>query len=367
MITPSDIVRHLKTYLPIFTDKFTETLTVSAAAISAGNILTVSSTAHGKTVGQSVVISSGTVRNPLVGSTLITGTLFDGVEFTTGTDHDLIRPSQPLDDQTLTLAGFGNVWDGEFTILNVRNRRNFTVALPSGETTAPPVDGSQYLIESLTFGVQTIATVPDVNTFTVDLSVAATLPIGPVDNLSVISGFRIAAAADFRRAEAAYSKQNTGEPYLFVIMTDTDVSKDRHTLNDGVAGLTRQDEMLLRLLQSFSTSVFIPTTEDLSGADAQDLAYGSVFGALLQALFGYEPDGSQIRYLNVPSGHGPGEYNSAYYVHVYDWQLPDVINYEDGFLEQPDVAFRDIEQTLKLFNDSEAEMLLNINLDDEPL
>jgi len=363
LITPSDIVKHLKTYLPIFTDKFTELLTVTAASITAGNILNVTSTAHGKSPGQSIVISNGTVRNSLTASSLGTGT----VTFTTGTDHDLIKPSQPLDDQILTLAGFGNVWDGEHDIIDIPNRRNFTVNLPSGEVAAPPVDGSQYLIESLTFGVQTINTVPTVDTFTVDLSASPVLPIGTVDNLKVISGFRIAAAADFNRAQAAYSKQNTGEAYLFVIMTDTDVSKDRHTFNDGVAGLTRQDEMLLRLLQSFSTSVFIPTTEDLSGVDAQDLAYGSLFSALIRALFGYEPDGSQIRYLNVPSGHGPGEYNSAYYVHVYDWQLPDVINYEDSFLEQPDVAFRDIAQTLKLFSDNEAEMIVNINLDDEPL
>jgi hypothetical protein len=364
LITPSDIVKHLKIYLPIFTDKFTKMLTVSAASITAGNILNVTSTVHGKTAWQSVVISGGTVRNSLTAS-ILDGS--GGVTFTTGTDHDLIKPSKPLDDQTLTLAGFSSVWDGEHDIIDVPNRRNFTVNLPTGETLAPAIDGSQYLIESLTFGVQEIDTVPSINTFTIDLSSAPTLPIGPIDDLSIISGFRIAAAADFNRAQAAYSKQTTGEPYLFVIMTDTDVSKDRHTMNDGVAGMTRQDEMLLRLLQSFSTSVFIPTSKDLSGADAQDLAYGDLFRALLQALFGYEPEGSQIRYLNVPSGHGPGEYNSAYYVHVYDWQLPDVINYEDGFLQQPDVAFRDIEQTLKLFSDNEAEMLLNINLDDEPL
>lgn len=364
MITPSAIVRHLKTYLPVFTDRFTSLLTVSAAAISAGNILTVTSTAHGKNQGDSVVISGGTVRNTLV-SAVLDGA--GGVTFETTVDHDLIRPSKPLDDQTLTLAGFGNVWDGEHSISEVQNRRHFTVQLPSGETLAPPLDGSQYLGESLNFGVQTVDTVPDVDNFTVDLSAGPELPTGPVDSLSIISGFRIAAAANFERAQAAYGTQTTGEPYLFVIMTDLDVAKDRHTLNDGIGGFTNQDQMLLRTLQSFSTTVFIPTTEDLSGADAQDLAYDELFRALLSALFGFQGADGPIKYVNVLAGSGPGEYNTAYYAHVYDWQLPDTITYEDGFLIREDVAFRDITQTLKLFNDTEAEMVVNINLDESPL
>lgn len=363
MIKPSDMVKHLKTYLPMHTDEFTSLLTISSAAVSAGNILTVDSIGHGLSIGQSIVISGGTIRNPLIASLLSD----PNVIFTTGTDHDLIRPSQPLDDQTLTLAGFGSVWDGSHNIIDVTNRENFTVSLPAGEVAAPVVDGSQYLVENLRSGVYTVATVPDLDSFTLDLSGSPELPIGTVDDLKVISGFRISAAADYNRARAVYAEQSSDEPYLFVIMTDTDVSKDRHTLNDGVAGMTRQDEMLLRLFQSFSTTVFIPTVDDVSGYKAQDLAYGDIFEALVKALFGYQPDSAQVRYLNVPSGHGPGEYNSAFYVHVYDWQLPDVINFEDGFLDWPDVAFRDIVQTLKLFNDNEAEMVLNINLDDEPL
>lgn len=364
MITPDTIVKHLKTYLPIFTDLFTVKLTITAATISAGNILNVTSSGHGMSAGDVFVLAVGTARNPLTSAVLVDD---DYVKFTTVYDHDLTKPNLTLDDQTLTLAGFGSVWDGEHTIIDVPNRRNFTVALPSGETSAPSVDESQYLVESITPSVYTVATVPDVNTFTAILSNIPDLAIGTVDNLSIISGFRIAAAANFNRAVDIYAEQATGEPYLFVIMTDADVSKDRHTLNDAVAGFTNQDANLLRILQSFSTTVFIPTTEDLSGADAQDLAYSTLFTALNSALFGYPFNTSIIKYRTVLSGHGPGEYNTAYYVHVYDWQTPFVINYEDGFLQTPDVAFRDIEQTLKLFGDSGTEMIANINLDDDPL
>ena len=366
MITPGEIVSQLKKYLPIFTDRFTESLAVTSASVDASNIVTVASVAHGKTPGQPVVVSSGTTRNPLSASELV-GTTH--VKFTTKYDHDLIRPSLPLDDQTITLDGFGSVWDDTFDIIDVPNRRTFVVLLPDGETTAPAVNETQYLIDTRTglAGVQVVATVPTVNSFTFDLSGVPPLPPGPVDGLGIISGFRISAAADFKRAQAVYTKQSAGDDYLFVIMTDGDISKDRHTLNDGVAGMNRQDMNLLRMLRNFSTVVFIATGDDLSGANAQDAAYSEIYSALLSTLFGFEQTDQVIKYGAVPTGDGVSEYNTAYYAHVYDWQIPGSITYQDGFLQQPDVAFRDIAQTLKLFNDAEAEITVNINLDDVEL
>jgi len=366
MTTPSDIVRHLKTYVPLFTDRFTEVLPVSGATMGASKIVTITSAAHGRTPGKSVVVTAGTTRNPLSAAVLDGAT----VQFTTKYDHDLIKPSQPLDDQTLTLDGFGSAWDGVFDIIDVPNRRNFNVDLPTGVTVAPTVDESQYLIEARSLGlvgVQEVATVPTADTFTLDLSAAPSLPVGPVDDLAIISGFRISAAADFQRATKIYTKQSSGDDYLFVIMTDGDVSKDRHTFNDSVASFSRQDMNLLRVLRNFSTVVFIGTESDLSGADAQDLAYSTIYSSLLSALFGYEGDESAIKSGAVPVGDGPAVYNSAYYAHTYDWQMQTALTYQDGFLQTSDVAFRDIVQALKLFNDNDAQLTVNLDLDREVL
>lgn len=363
-VTPSIIVRHLKTYLPMFTSAFTETLIGALAVMGASNLLTVTSTDHGKAAGQYVVITNGLTHNPLASAVLDNG----AVRFTTGFQHDLTAPKNIDDPDSLILGGFGSVWDGQHKIVDIPNRFDFVLDLPPGETLAPTLDGDQYLVDSIPLGAFPIETVIDPDTFTIDLSIWPEQPQGNIFDLEIISGFRIAAAANFDRAKAAYSKQATGEPYLFVIMTDTDVSKDRHTMNDAVAGLTAQDERLLRLLQSFSTTVFIPTTEDITGTSAQDFAYGTLVEALMASLFcsAIESD-SIIRYLTVPVGNGPGEYNSAYYVHVYDWQLPLVINYSDGFSIQPNAAFRDISQTLNAFGDDQAQMISNIDLDEDPV
>lgn len=332
--------------------------------MGAGNILTVTSAGHGLIVGRKIVITDGTTENPLATATLVDGT----VEFNTTYDHDLIRPSQPGDDQYLYVAGFGSVWDGQHAIIDVPNRQTFVVNLPSGETLAPVLGGSEYLIEPIPPGAYPVATVPNVDQFTIAFPEAPPLAIGDVNDMAIIAGFRIAAAANYDRAKAAYSEQGADKNYLFVIMGDMDVSKSRHSMTDGIASFTQQDARLLTLLQNFSTTIFIPTTTEISGADAQDLAYGTINTALLQALFGAPfNDDSIIKYRTVPVGHGPGQFVTAYYTHVYDWQVPFAIDLESGFMIKPDVAFRDITQTFALLADEEAEMVVNIDLDDEPL
>ncbi|GAF75588.1 unnamed protein product [marine sediment metagenome] len=325
--------------------------------MGANNILTINSTAHGKSAGSSVVITGGVIHTVINLATIVD----DTVMFQTATDHDKIKPTQALDDKTLTLGGFADsAWNDEHIILDVPNRRNFIV---DGNTT---ISGGEYLVENLAKGVYTIVSATT-DSFTIDLSAYPAMPTGTVYSVEAISGFRIYAAADFNRAKDIYTKMETGEACVFVIMTDGEVSRDEHNMNDAIAGFTKQDLHVLRIQRNFSTVVFLPTHDDLSGVDAQDLCYGSIYTSLLYTLFGFEEYGMAISYSAVPTGDGPSEYNSAWYAHVYDWQLPTVLTLEDGFLQPNDVAFRDIEQTLKLFNDDVALMTSDINLDEEPV
>jgi len=235
----------------------------------------------------------------------------------------------------------------------------------------PSLTGA-YLLESRTagvVGVQTVATLPSATSFTFDVSGVPSLPTGAIENIKIITGIRVYGAADIERAQAAYTKLAAGKAALFVIMSDADISKDRHTLNDGIAAFARSNIGKQIILQNFSTTVFLPTENQLAGHTAQNQAYGEVYRALASVLYGFEFDDPDTKqpYVCVNNGHGPGIYNSAYYTHVYDWQVPSVVTFENGYNLSPDVAWRDIVSSWALNSDDAAQLALNIDLDIEPI
>lgn len=371
MISPRDIVTHLRTYLPAVSDLFHSSITSTGASV-AGGVVTVNAVGHGLVVTQSIIVVNGQYENSLASVVLnLDGT----TRFETVDEHDLVAPTHPDDPQTVTLSGIGAPWDGVHQIDSIPNRQFFEIETPAGET-VPPVITSGLLIETRTAGLgglQTVATVPTVDTFTINVpSDIPALPTGNILALDILTGVRVVGAADFDRAVALYTEQVEPQAYLFVIMSDANVSKDRHTLNDGVGTFTAQNLQKQTVLQNFTVACFIPNAEnDTAGFNAQSTAYNDVYKALLNVLYGFrfqDPTSAQ-NYVTVSVGHGPGvnATNTAYYVHVYDWQVPTVITFEDGFGLGADVAFRDIEATWNLSDDDTAQLSVNIDLDEEPL
>lgn len=368
MITPRDVMAHLWRYLPSVTSLFNESLTVTTPSVT-GGLITGTIATGTPTVNQKLLLSGIKVRNPIV-AYLDNG---DGTaRFMTANDHDQTEPRQRLDTQQLTLGGITpSIWNGSHDIIGVPNRRTFEIAIPVGATT--PTAPAGYLIEQPTgvLGIGTVTAVAGASV-TIDPAEGIFHYDGAIDAITVNTKIRARAAADIDRAAAIYTKQQTLKPFIFVIMTDVAVSKDRHTPNDGLATFTKQDMRLLRLLQNFAIAVFIPTHDDVGGDGAQHMAYGEIYEALTKIFYGFGfSDESAIQYVTVSAGHGPGLYNSAYYLHVYDWQVPNVVTFESGFDGQSpfitDVAFRDINQSLYVNNSEEAIMSMALNLDDEPL
>lgn len=371
MLTPLDILTHLQTYLPALTTLFSDSISGATATV-AGNVVTVATpSAHGLSPGTKVAFAAGQFQNPVTATFLNPD---DTVRFTVGSDHDLTQPKFFDDPDELVLSGVGAPWDGTHKIVAVPNRRTFEVALPTGETTAPAPAG--LLVEDRPAGItglQTVATVPTSTTFTVDLSGVPDPPAGTVQSISVVTQIRVAGAEDAERAAQIYARSSASDanarPWLFLMMTGTDASKDRETFSDAIAGFTVQDLRKQTLLQNFATIAILPTADDKTGFTAMSQAHSEIFRALASALYSFrfeDPDTS-IRYVTVSNGHGPGTYDTSRYTHVYDWQVPTVVTYANGFDRQADVAFRDITQTLGLNSDEAAQLVANIDLDDEPL
>lgn len=362
-LTPNSVVSHLQKYLPYFSTRFSTQLTATATA--AGTTVTVSSVAHDLTPGAAIVVAGGVFEN------LLSGVVDNGdgtVRFTTAQEHDLTEPIQYADPTTLTLDKFGDVWDGVHTIVAVPNRFTFEIAFPTGVTLLPTL-GTGVLVEPRSAGIlgnQIVATVPDADTFTFEVTDVPSLPTGEIEGFTVTANLRIFGAADYERARATYNRYADGEFALFVVMNDVTVSKDRFTQNDAIGAFTAQNFSKQTNLNNFSTIVFIPTKGDIAGNDAQEAAYGEIYSALMSTLFGFQflDESTSLTYVTASAGHGAGEYNSAFYVHVYDWQRPDVVSAAQGFNLDPNVAFRDIQA---IFGDPDAPLTLGVNLDDEPV
>ena len=354
MITPSDIVSHLQLHLHRVTDAFSVTVPLASQTITGDRIIRlVSSSAHNLTVGRSVMVPTGRVDNRITAVTEVGNFL----EFTTQYTHDLTNTDLPLDDTDLEMAGFTDAaYNATFNTQTITAENKFQILNPGSG--APTLNGAEILIENRPLGVRgllEISAVTDATTF--DVVIPDTYPVLPqtgVREMTVVSGLRVGAANTLQRAEELYTKQSGQNPWLYVIMADVEVSKDRHTHSDAVLAAAHADQLRQRFLQQFMTSVFIPTSDDLSGSDAQQQIYGPIFTALLKVLFGARFFGTNDRsdFLTVSNGHGPEFSTKAYYVHSYEWQHVIDIIYADGVKGNifDDVAFRQINGNLKPFD-----------------
>jgi hypothetical protein len=365
MIDPQDIVVHLRTFLPAVTDLFNNEI-AGTMSIS-GNVATVTSNNHALSVGQNIIVQGGRFNNVLISGTANN----DGtIRFETANDHDLTQQ----EGATILLSGVGGSWDGIHDLVMVPNRRTFEITIPDGAP-APIISPTSYLVESRSAGVggvQTIVT-SSTNTFTFNISSdVPPLPNGDVSNVKILTSVEVYAAASIERAEQSYTQfqADTGKPRLFVIMGNADVSKDRHSLNDTTGTLTAQNDAKLIIMQNWAVTVFIPTGEnDMTGSKAQRLAYKDISEALTKVLYNFRYQDPQTAqpFITVPVGHGPGPYNTAYYEHTYEWQLPASLLFDSGFDMQPDVAFRDINAQWTINRQDMEQLSATIDLDEEPL
>jgi hypothetical protein len=364
MITPSDIVNHLAEYLPRISDKFSDSIAVDSATISDDRTVTVNTTSeHGLSVSDPLLFVGGQTSISISAVTEETEDETALIEFSTV--HDFTTPNETIGTEPLPCVGFNeSEWNTTLEIVDVPTDQSVVVNFPTGATGIPTFTTAiGYEERPLSiFGTQSVATAPTTTQFTVELSAdVPALPDGDIINLSVTTGARIAAADTIQRAEEIYSKvPEKDDLWAFVIMLDADVSKDRHTLNDSIGSFTHQDEMRLRVLNNFSVVVFFRTSANISGATAQELAYGEVYTDLLQVLYGFGGfaiSENNSQFVTVSAGHGVGVSNSAYYTHVYDWQVPVDITVDNGFNFYEDVALRQINGNFPMFDVDETEKL----------
>jgi hypothetical protein len=257
-----------------------------------------------------------------------------------GATNNIWRKNGDANDATLS-----NLWGSWGALLN--SAGTAAVAEYSIDLT-----GDEYLLSNreLLAGVFAVTTVSDVNTF--QFEVPDSLPIGDIYNAVLYANCRIVACTSLEEAERAYTKQNnvntpiteTG-PYLVLVMGDDVASKDPK-INSAATAQSRNVSYTRQLyLQNFTLLVILDSTSSQTGTTPQNLIYTDVRYALRKIWHGFtfaaDDTVSQIWDVNEIS-NGLAYYDTARYIHIFQYEIPYEITYIHGFDEVPTVALNKI-------------------------
>lgn len=355
----SDVVNQLRGVLPKYTDVFSSVLGISSITASAGVATIVTSEVHGLVTGANVVLRNATIE------TEISAVSQDGLvfTFTTDTDHDLTL--NWAGHETVALTGFTDSdWNDSFTLIDVPNRRSFKVR---STNTSPTLTGAENLLENRSDGVngRYAANLVSTTSFTV----AGDFIDGDYIGGSISKSQRITGTINLERALEQYTKQELEDYWLFVVMADAEVSKDRNSFSDAVNTVPAGNDIRSRLIDGFNLYIFKNTTQSV--VDAIDVCRHDLLLPILRSVFGSRfPTGltGTGDFKTILLGHQAFDYNRAILIYEYRFQVVMDITDEDTVEDLDTRAFRDIDLTEVIDGDDTTDMtVLDINLDDEPV
>lgn len=215
-------------------------------------------------------------------------------------------------------------------------------------------------------GLRPVTGVPSADSFEYPLSNATIYPTA-TGIITARTQPRVTSAVDYETSVLAYTEQPPESAWLFVVLGDSIANKDRNIDIDSTDNIQAGNYFNQRLIQNIQMYVFLPTVDTIAGRQARDRCE-ELLKPICQTVLGFRFP-SLVENSNNPlmiTGHGVQDYNSAFYVHRYDFEATIQLGPSDIFTPDDDVAFRDITLTDQLDVGSEP-VETKINLDDEPL
>ena len=357
-----DVILQLYSALPEKTDKFTTDVAVSGITFSGLIATATTSVDHGLSDGDLV-----TIQGALAPVNIISMDRVDTVvTVVTSEDHDLSEGYQTtveIDEAN------ESEFNGTFSLLTVPNRKTFT--FETADSGATFSTGSPVLLDGSAFGYNGLYNVTNIGTTTFDYTLAGAVNGDARGAIIASVGYRISGAISLERALEAYTKQATDDWWIFVVLGDVTASSDRHVENDAVAVQTGNTAWQQLIIQPFTVLTIAPAIQTIGARtlrdDAEDIA-AALFGSLLGIKF----DGglsTKDQYQTVFASHGSIEYDTAIYVHQYNFQSQTDITFDDTVGTPFNVAFRDIELDIAtdLMTDNTEHLTVDVDLDDQPL
>jgi len=358
-VKASDVILQLAAVLPSVSTLFSDSIAVASLSLTGSTVTAVTAGAHGLTTGDSVTITGALSPNAITSLTRVN----DIATAVTTDNHDLTEGFQ----ENVTIIGADQAaYNGDNKLLTVPNRKTFTYQVTGSPAT--PATGSIFLLENkrASYNGRFVITVTGATTFTYEIT---TTPGSPAGGSPVVhTEIRISGAATPERAVDAYTRQDLNELWAFVVVDDTEVSRDRALTNDSNVTLGVPGSNRIRLIENFSVYIITPSVSSIAGREERDLMddvakciYSSLVGVVLPSNLSCDR-----RFIVTANGDGFFAYSGSYYIHRFTFQTVKDIVTDDIFVSADDVAFRDIQlTTLNSFD----EVLTDVtaNLDDEPL
>lgn len=364
------IINQLAAYLPFFTDKFTDQLTVVSASQFGGAATIETSTPHNFGIGSTLVATDIVPLVPITGLTLIaddqvvvrTNPIDNGL--TSTWDFKTNRPKNIAVPNLYTEGITESEYNGDFPIVDVPNRFAAIYQLPATPAGPPTLSGNllHYAANGYV-GFKTVTAVlsPTIFQFAID----ASQPETTLNSGTIHTRARISGVVDLTRAEDSYTKQGANQYWLFVTQNDSFASKNRNVLNDGLTTVKASRDYRQRLIDSVNVFIFVPTSDELSARAAID-SLEDVKKALFKTLVRFkapiEYDAGSSFQLFFDSTSTVG-YTTAYLVQQFIFETDYDISFYDTFEGAIYTPFRDITAQSVI---NSGDYIWNVDLDVDP-
>ena len=356
-----DIVEQLRAVVPANTDLFSATTDCALTNVSGTVTVDTSPAAHGLLVGDKFSISGALAPYAVQSLTLTAGTV---VGITTS-DHDLTEGWQ----ETISIQGATeSEYNGTFTLSRVPNRRTFEYTITT--TPSSPATGTIEMVDPFSSsytGVHTVAAVDSTTAFSYTINADPQSPA--VGSPKLNTAPRISGAVNEERIRASYTQQSDNNYWLLVTAGETTTSRNRAIESDAVDTLTVADLMRVRQTETISIFCLAPARSTIAARQVIDKIDSEVKPAIIKSLLGYKP--KTVYYDNswcllVPTGDGFADYDTATYVHRFDFERVIDLVSQDGVSPSQTKAWRDTQ--LSWLNDYKVSVMQSeIDMDDEPL
>lgn len=355
-------------YLPEYTSVFSASITPTSVTV-VGTLVTMQfGSAHGIPDGGLLSVVNSLVENT-ISSIDDSG---DTVVFITTNDHDITEG----DTKTVNLTSASTpAVDGDYDILTSENRTTFSIATfpDTGLGDVVLNEPKEYVnINGMYAGITKVSDTE----LTFNLQSAFTVdPVVKASSVQVNNQIRISGGATVARIIKSYEEQQVQKVWGFVVLGDSDVSKDRNVQDDPVLQQGNQNDWGILLIQEASFFVFVPSKDgsgkvSLDGRAARDLIedirpplYKALMGDAFSTGFANEPNS-----VLVPTGDTLFKDQTAYIIYQFQFQQVANVNSEDRVVKTADVALRDVSvYYLDVFSDSgNILMESEIDLDENP-